>query len=94
MLGNSKILNTSNVNSYSENFKDITMNNQQVNIKNFYLIIKCFLYNLRDYTKGGIFLRSLRYSPIILKDIFFNYISVNKIYYTQSRGVPQKEIFL
>lgn len=83
MLGNSKILNTSNVNSYSENFRDITMNNQQVNIKNLDLILKCFLYNLRDYTKGGIFLRSLRYSPIILKDIFFNYILVNKIYYTQ-----------
>lgn len=83
MLGNSKILNTSNVNSYSENFRDITMDNQQVNIKN--LFLKCFLYNLRDYTKGGIFLRSLRYSPIILKDIFFNYISVNKISYTQSR---------
>lgn len=85
MLESSKILNTSNVNSYSENFRDITMNNQQVNIKNLDLIIKCFLYNLRDYTKGGIFLRSLRYSPIILKDIFFNYISVNKISYTQSR---------
>ncbi len=84
MLGNSKILNTSNVNSYSENFRDITMNNQQVNIKNLDLILKCFLYNLRDYTKGGIFLRSLRYSPIILKDIIFNYISVNKISYTQS----------
>jgi hypothetical protein len=90
MLGNSKILNTSNVNSYSENFRDITMNNQQVNIKNLDLILKCFLYNLRDYTKGGIFLRSLRYSPIILKDIFWNYISVNKISYTQSTGSPNE----
>jgi hypothetical protein len=31
MLGSSKVLNTSNINLYySENFKDVTMSNQQV----------------------------------------------------------------
>ena len=46
MLGSSKILNTSNINVYSDNFKDVTMNNQQE-------ILTTILYMgiLRDYTK-------------------------------------------
>lgn len=76
MLGSSKILNTSNINVYSDNFKDVTMNNQQE-------ILTTILYMgiLRDYTKEIISYIWLRYSPISLNSIKYvlsNFISVNK----------------
>lgn len=78
MLGSFKVLNTSIINLYSENFKDITISNQQVNIKN---VLLNFLYNLRDYTRGVILFIWLRYSPIFLKNMKLythNFILVNK----------------
>ena len=85
VLGTSKILNTSNVYNYSENFKDITMSNQQVNKNIFFFnmnIWKCNFYNLRDYTRRIIYSRWLRYSPLFYENMKFvlpNFMSVNKV---------------
>ena len=73
MLETSKTLNTS---IYSDNFKDVTMNNQQETLTtNLYIGI------LRDYTKEIILYIWLRYSPIFLNSInyiVYNFITVNK----------------
>ena len=91
MLGTFKTLNTSNLYNYSENFKDITISNQQVNKNTFFFgllrqealnIWKCNFYNLRDYTRRIIYSGWLRYSPLFyenMKLVLPNFISVNKV---------------
>nr|YP_010390835.1 LAGLIDADG endonuclease [Fusarium brasilicum]UPX01629.1 LAGLIDADG endonuclease [Fusarium brasilicum]UPX01681.1 LAGLIDADG endonuclease [Fusarium brasilicum]UPX01835.1 LAGLIDADG endonuclease [Fusarium cortaderiae] len=88
MLGTSNILNTRNNKYFSENFKDITMSNQQVNkfilfIKEITLFIYFIFYNLRDYTRGIFQSERLRYSPIFYKSTrrsFNNAVPVNKVF--------------
>lgn len=79
MLGSYNILNTSKISFYSNNFKDITISNQQVTKNNVYVLkflnmifqlwrYMCFLDILRDYTRKVILLFRrgwLRYSPAI-----------------------------
>ena len=84
MLETSKTLNTSNVKFNSEKVKDITMSNQQVNNKIFFIIkdLKCVYYNLRDYTRGIFLFERLRYSPIFNKSTklrTYNKVPVNKV---------------
>lgn len=91
MLGTFKTLNTSNLYNYSENFKDITISNQQVNKNTFFFgllrqealnIWKCNFYNLRDYTRRIIYSGWLRYSPLFyenMKLVLPNFMSVNKV---------------
>ena len=84
MLETSKILNTNNNHIISENFKDITMNNQQVNLSIFFYInyLKYIISNLRDYTREIILHKWLRYSPIFFENIKLrnlNFISLNKV---------------
>jgi len=94
MLGTFKTLNTSNLYNYSENFKDITISNQQVNKNTLFLglhnfvsqealnIWKCNFYNLRDYTRRIIYSGWLRYSPLFyenMKLVLPNFMSVNKV---------------
>ena len=74
MLGTYKTLNTSNIYFYSNNFKDITMSNQQVAKNNIHIFILlnrmhlwryvCLFGNLRDYTRRVILTGWLRYSPV------------------------------
>lgn len=86
MLENSNTLNTSKKEFYSENFKDITMSNQQVINNIFFFIngLNSICYNLRDYTRG-IFqacLERLRYSPLFYEStrfILYNEVPVNKV---------------
>ena len=91
MLGIFKTLNTSNLYNYSENFKDITISNQQVNKNILFFgllrqealnIWKCNFYNLRDYTRRIIYSGWLRYSPLFyenMKLVLPNFMSVNKV---------------
>ena len=84
MLGTSNTSNTSNF--YSKNLEDITMSNQQVVklnthiLKNIWKCV-CFFDNLRDYTRGVIFKRWLRYSPVFCKFMKYNmnFINVKKV---------------
>jgi hypothetical protein len=81
MLESSNTLITSNINTYSENIKDVTMGNQHVSIKNIVISLIVFLYNIRDYTREVISFIWLRYSPIFLKDknySIYSNISINK----------------
>lgn len=84
MLETSKTLNTNSNHIFSKNFKDVTMNNQQVNL-DILFSINYLIYifsNLRDYTREIILYKWLRYSPIFfenIKLIIYNFISINKV---------------
>ena len=85
MLGSSNALNTSKLRFYSKKVKDITMNNQQIALLNYfyYCLFNCFSRHLRDYKGSSIsLLRCLRYSPLFCRlfniSPFFNKVLKRK----------------